>query len=159
LIDSGTSYYSASKRFIKRLTEVIKFNKLCQNYYSYPDITLALNSSKYSKLHTSPFNLTLTADDYITKQKMNVDISLNKEFFSMDYCEMDFISYSSMDDKNLIILGLKFLRKYYTIFDYERKIIGFNEYTPIQDTISYNDMVKQKDELEVLFNDWVKIFG
>jgi hypothetical protein len=106
------------------------------------------------------FNITLTSEDYITKQKMNIDIETNKEFFSMSMCELDFISYNSMSDRGDIILGLKFLRKYYTVFDYDRKIIGFNEYGNNENPVEhYTDLVKDEDELDVLINDWIKIFG
>jgi hypothetical protein len=161
IIDSGTSYYSASRNFVKKLSDELKINQFCQNYDLLPNIIITLKSSQYDQWSGKTFNLTLNRFDYVTKHDMNLKIEENKEMFKMNKCEFDFISYNSMADKNLIILGLKFLRKYYTIFDYERKIIGFSEYKTNKSVKikNYNEIVKSNSELDVLIEDWTKVFG
>jgi hypothetical protein len=126
VIDSGTSFYSAPRRFVSRIKNLIEFHPLCQNYDFLPEITLKFKQSKFSKVNKNKyFNLTLTREDYITQKPIELDIDDIHEKVEMNKCEIDF-NYNNSEDT--IILGLKFLKRYYTIFDFERMIIGFTQY-------------------------------
>jgi hypothetical protein len=126
---------------------------------SLPNIVITLKNSIYSRKNTKTFSITLTPSDYITKQRMNIDIVNDKEFIDIDECDLDFISYNTIDDRNEILFGLKFMRKYYTTFDYERKIIGLNEYKNVENTSNYAELLKHDNELDLLIENWTKIFG
>jgi len=163
VIDSGTSFYSAPRRLLSRIKQIIEFDTLCQNYDYLPDITLNFKQSKFSKINKNKyFNLTIKKDDYITEKPIELDIDDIHEKVEMNKCEIDF-NYNNSEDT--IILGLKFLKGFYSIFDFERMIIGFSKYenndstnSQIVNKYSYRDLVKNK-EIDSLINDWKKIYG
>ena len=134
--------------------------KFCENYNDIPNIKLIIKKSKYdTSLQESHFELTLNNYDYISKKNMNLEFESNNEIFSVNNCELDFIPYNSLDNKNEIILGIRFLKKYYTVFDFQRKIIGFSKYNDKYDQIDYLSLIKSESEMDLLIDDWKKIYG
>lgn len=159
VIDSGTSFYSAPEEFVTELNGRLAVDRLCQNIDSLPLIEISLKESTYNKAKVSnTFNLTLQSKDYVTTEKVNISIEENNEFVSLNKCMLDFIPTVSQDQ--YIIFGLKFLRKYYTVFDFSKHIIGFVDYNLAEENkdIEYEGLLK-RSEMGNLISDWKMVYG
>ena len=70
------------------------------------------------------FQIILKPSDYVIKE--NLTYKHMKTSVSFEKCNLAFFNINFGPPKGpLIVFGLNFLRKIYTIFDFKRKIIGF----------------------------------
>ena len=70
------------------------------------------------------FEIVLNPSDYVIKE--NMSFKFNERSVSFDKCKLAFFNINIGPPKGpMIVFGLNFLRKIYTIFDFQRKVIGF----------------------------------
>ena len=106
VIDSGTSLIVGPKKVMDPITAAIGTVKQdCSNLKDLPDVDIEINKTVY----------TLTPDDYVLK----VDSPI-----AGSGCLLGFMSMAVPDGFNYIIMGDVLMRKYYTNFDYDKKVVG-----------------------------------
>ncbi len=178
IFDSGTSFYSTSYEIQQMIKIHSRFDSLCQNYDSVPEIKVKLKRSIYTSddihKYNQTFDLILNREDYITKRELNIDISDINEILKINKCDFDIFVNKNLE--NTIIFGIKFMKSYYTIFDFERNIIGLirirsnskfkqeddNKYQNTN-TNSYDSYLKYSDliiksEINSLIEDWKRVY-
>jgi hypothetical protein len=113
IIDTGTSMIAAPSDLINSLLSLSMIGLDCSNF----------NSLKNIKLDINGIIISLDPEYYIYQIPQEQDfLSENKVNCINAFMKMDVLnSY----DKISIILGLPFLKKYYTVFDRDNKRIGF----------------------------------
>lgn len=160
IIDSGTSYYRVPKSFMRHFQNNIGFNQFCDNISNLPNIKIYLKQSNLSikkPQGLETFSLDMSPDDYITHKNYNIRLTdHNFERIKLKKCLLNF----SETKNNSIIFGLKFLMKYYTVFDFGHNLIGFSNYESHDEKyqVSYKDLLN-KSEINYLIKDWIKIYG
>lgn len=114
LIDSGTSLIAFSSKTQDEFLKVLnKQKKNCSLYKGF----IICNDKKLSNYPDIVFNLcghnmVLNPSDYIEKHGKNVLIGTQ-------------IYHGNGEDDDFVILGYTFLRKYYSVFNLDKKKIGF----------------------------------
>ena len=140
-----------------QIKEETRFNSLCINYNTIPDIIISIFNENKNNI----FSLILKPEDYITKT--DISFKIKEDEINLEKCELDFFEINK-DVKaldNSIILGLKFLKLYYTIFDYQKKRIGFIKYNKLNklDTNVKEKYTPPNKEIEFLANEWKQVYG
>lgn len=116
MVDTGTSFMFLPDPFYSKLNntfnERTKNGTVCdpQDFPNYPSITFDIVTTKGLKSYT------LTHEDYLS---MNYEAEGDEE-----KCYIK-ISKSYIYGEKMIMFGIPFLLKYYTIYDYENRRVGF----------------------------------
>lgn len=107
IVDSGTSLLVGDNKIIEKMNPYLGSVKSdCSNIDDLPDIVIELNGVSY----------TLTSQDWVLKVT-----ALGQTECLAGIQGMDFPSQL----ENSMILGDVFMRKFYTLFDYTNKRVGF----------------------------------
>ena len=149
---------------IEKLNNILNIDNSCGNYNELPSFKLMFKESQFSKKKNREDTIIIDKQDYVMYNEVsaNANSLFLKNEFKLKTCELAFIQINSP----FLVLGLRFLKKYYTIFDFERNIIGISTMkntTKSKYGKNYNDHVFKKDEIESLIdqfrinNEWTQI--
>ena len=115
--------------------------------------------SSYSKNKDKENILQLDNYDYISKS-FTTDNSNKSDKKFQEKCDLAFTELHSP----YLVLGLRYLKRYYTIFDFERNIVGIStDKKKVGTSFSYSDFVFAKNEMDSLIdqfrinNEWTRI--
>lgn len=107
IVDSGTSLLVGSKKIVDEINKVIgTVNQDCSNIASLPTVTITLGGIAY----------TLAGKDYVLQITSGTQSQCINGWQGEDF---------SGELANTLILGDLFIRKYYTLFDFGNKQVGF----------------------------------
>jgi cathepsin D len=141
-IDSGTSLYAGPTKYLKivifsfiyEIQEKLNIQSNCVNFKTLPDVRIKLKSRKDYKDSTSKeeSEIILRPEDYIIegkKIKKNVN-NIQPELFDIlvkEECRPAFMPIDVPAPRGpLFVFGEYFLRKFYTVFDRDQKVVGFS---------------------------------
>jgi hypothetical protein len=133
----------------------IGFDSLCTEYNNYPSIKIVLKKSPKMVNKGKKFEIEIPVQDYVIKQNINFQLKISD--ISFEKCKLAFFDINIGPPKGpLIVFGLNFLRKIYTVFDFGNKVIGF-EFQPenenSQQISDYKDNFV-KDEISQLIDNF-----
>jgi cathepsin D len=136
-IDSGTSLFAGPTNFIRNIKDRLGVNKDCLNFKNLPDIQIILKSRKnYKNKEKILTQITLKPEDYLINGKrikeyidsQNQDDFLenfNEEIKNKNECHAAFMPIDVPAPRGpIFIFGEYFLKKFYTVFDRDEKVIG-----------------------------------
>lgn len=141
-IDSGTSLFAGPSNFIHYIKDRLSVQHDCSNFESLPDIQIILKSREsYKDKNMIYTQITLKPEDYLINGRRIKKTLNNKKTHFSDYFEN--LSDEEIANKNechsafmpidvppprgpLFIFGEYFLKKFYTIFDRDEKVLGFS---------------------------------
>jgi len=103
--DTGTNAIAAPEHMITTLLSALNFEQDCSTYDSLPNLGLSFHGSR----------LELTKKDYIKRISDGNSIQCHHQFLPLEMAG---------SKKDLILLGDPFLKKHYTVFDYESLHVG-----------------------------------
>uniref|UniRef100_A0A8C9GXM8 Peptidase A1 domain-containing protein n=1 Tax=Piliocolobus tephrosceles TaxID=591936 RepID=A0A8C9GXM8_9PRIM len=114
-IDTGSSLITGPSSIVQPLIEKLNFNNNCSNKNSLPTISIVLKNVEGKNV-----KLTFAPDDYILEEY--------DEETGLTQCVLGIMSLDVPSPRGpIFIFGIVFIRKYYTIFDNDHKIVGFVE--------------------------------
>ncbi|CRG95343.1 plasmepsin VI, putative [Plasmodium gallinaceum] len=114
-IDTGSSLITGPSSFIQPLIEKLNLENDCSNKNNLPNISFILNNIEGKKV-----KLEFKPDDYIIEDVDNNNNSVQ--------CAIGIMSLDVPSPRGpIFIFGISFIRKYYTIFDNDHKIVGLVE--------------------------------
>jgi len=138
-IDSGTSLFAAPSDFVDILSEKLDVKSNCANFNSLPDITINLKSRKgYDDAELITTQIILKPQDYIidgNKIKNNLGKSdfekflndLKMEISDQSECYQAFMAIDVPPPRGpIMVFGEYFLRKFYTVFDRDKNVVGLS---------------------------------
>lgn len=137
-IDSGTSLFAGPTNFIRHIKDRLGVNKDCLNFKNLPDIQIILKSRKnYKSKEKILTQITLKPEDYLIngkRIKKSIDSQNQDDFlenFNEDIiknkneCQAAFMPIDVPAPRGpIFIFGEYFLKKFYTVFDRDEKVIG-----------------------------------
>jgi hypothetical protein len=117
-VDTGSSYLVGPSHSVRKLLQKIRVNFDCSNREKLPDIAFIIDGHRYK----------MTSQDYVIKHDA-MAMSFDGTFKPIPGEKQCATTLSSLDVAPprgpLWILGDAFIRKYYTLFDYGKKRVGF----------------------------------
>jgi hypothetical protein len=140
-IDSGTSLFAGPTNFIHNIRDRLGVNKDCLNFKNLPDIQIILKSRKsYKSKEKILTQITLKPEDYLINGKRvkenleNLENSNKEDFMenmtedvinNLNQCHPAFMPIDVPAPRGpIFIFGEYFLKKFYTVFDRDEKVIG-----------------------------------
>ncbi len=137
-IDSGTSLYAGPSEFILSIKDKLSVKSDCSNYNSLPEIHIILKSRKsYKSNEKTLTKITLKPEDYLlnghriknykNSEKEDFIENFTEERLKSLNCSPGFMPINVPAPRGpLFIFGEMFLKKFYTVFDKDKKVIGFS---------------------------------
>lgn len=135
-VDSGTALYAVPPVFMNTINQAINVNDNCDGFGSLPDISISFRTrSDYFGFQYVTKEIVLKPEDYIIDgdrikeeyEKNSVDNFLLDKGNSMT-CKLAIMPLEVPKPRGpIFILGGFFLKKFYTVFDREKKVLGFAE--------------------------------
>ena len=141
IIDSGTSHFTFPSEFVDSLGKILNIDPKCSNFHDLPDIRIIVNSRRsYFNKEKIITELVLKPEDYILngrtiKSALEKEYSNSSEFFedfgeniikNLNRCTASFTPIDNSKSRTqFMIFGEYFLKKYYTVFDIDEKVMGF----------------------------------
>jgi len=117
-VDTGSSYLVGPSEGVRKLLPKLRVRSDCSNRESLPTMAFIIDGEKYE----------MTPQDYVIKHDaVEIDVD-GKETMNPDFkqCATTLSSLDVAPPRGpLWILGDAFTRKYYTLFDYGKKRVGF----------------------------------
>ena len=107
VVDTGTSMLAAPFESFTTLSELLSVDINCVNLDTLKNLQFKINGKKF----------TLEPDYYVLKVESDTNTNCISALMQLDAL--------SSNDKHIFILGLPFLKKYFTVYDREKKRIGF----------------------------------
>jgi len=116
VVDTGTSLLTGPTEEMTRVLEKIRIHSDCTRISQLPPITYVLTD------RNGEHHLTLEPEFYVVKSSSVLDEDLSQP----RYCKPGFMALDVPAPRGpLWILGDVFMRKFYTVFDRDRDMIGF----------------------------------
>ncbi len=149
-IDSGTSLFAGPSEFILSIKDRLSVKSDCSNFFSLPDIHIVLKSRKsYESKEQTLTKITLKPEDYLlnghriknykNSEKEDFIENFSEERLKSINCSPGFMPINVPAPRGpLFIFGEMFLKKFYTVFDKDRKVIGFSLANHQKNKISEN---------------------
>lgn len=107
-IDSGTNLLAGPSALFAQLKQKVPINADCSNYGSLPDMVFVINGQKFA----------IPPKEYVSRQ----------DGYGGARCELHYLPLDLEPPLGpLLILGDPFFHSYYTIFDVEKKMLGFGK--------------------------------
>ena len=145
------------------MKELLNVNPYCRNFKDLPDISITVKSRKdYKNNNPETYELTeiiLRPEDYIINGKRIKKIIDNNSKNSNDDVFKDAIHTNNFDCKSafmsinvpeprgpILIFGEYFMKKFYTVFDRDQKVLGFS-------IANQNDFIKNNIPKKKIIND------
>lgn len=107
VVDTGTSMLAAPFESFTKLSELLSVDIDCVNLATLKNLQFKINGKKFI----------LEPDYYVLRAESETNTNCISALMQLDAL--------SSKDKHIFILGLPFLKKYFTIYDREKKRIGF----------------------------------
>ncbi len=131
---------------ILMLQNQLDIDENCRNFKSLPDIKINLKSRKYENNNEYKIeSITLKPEDYIIegkKIKKRLE-GIDKEFLSYakEECQEAFMPIDVPRPRGpIFVFGEYFLRKFYTVFDRDRNLMGFSLANHYSKDINYHNL-------------------
>lgn len=128
VLDTGTYFYTFPSYIIYAFQRQIGIKPDCSNINSIPTISIKFKAKDNMSSQTNIMELNLSSEDIIEKLQVN-----NKS-----QCHIAAIPVDINKPKGPhIIFGSKFIKKYYTVFDIDNKIIAISKANNKENQIKY----------------------